>query len=232
MPPSLSHSSAWRFTHFPHVVPGVFTTETGINTTGAAVAWIAGLLYGRAGRVTEREYTLLGDEAAAVAAGSDGVVALPALGDGDRRDADIRAALVGLSVRHDRSVIARAMLEAVAFGIKGQLETLSKFTPVTELRVSGGGAKNSRLGSDQGGCDRSAGGVHPRGCCESRRGILAGLGTGIYGSIGEAVNRCVQRYPIAVPSEASRDAYDAAYRRYRELEASHVVRQERMTGVE
>ena len=37
-------------THYPHVVPGPYTTETGINTTGAAVAWIADLLYAPRGR--------------------------------------------------------------------------------------------------------------------------------------------------------------------------------------
>ena len=42
-------------THYPHVIPGPYTTETGINTTGAAVAWLAGLLYGgRSGRPTAR----------------------------------------------------------------------------------------------------------------------------------------------------------------------------------
>ena len=42
-------------THYPHVIPGPFTTETGINTTGAAIAWLAGLLYGgRSGRADRR----------------------------------------------------------------------------------------------------------------------------------------------------------------------------------
>ena len=39
-----------QVTHYPHVVPGPYTTETGINTTGAAVAWVADLLYAPRGR--------------------------------------------------------------------------------------------------------------------------------------------------------------------------------------
>ncbi|HEY8179191.1 MAG TPA: FGGY family carbohydrate kinase, partial [Candidatus Limnocylindria bacterium] len=37
-------------THYPHVIPGPYTTETGINTTGAAIAWVADLLYAPRGR--------------------------------------------------------------------------------------------------------------------------------------------------------------------------------------
>ena len=86
-------------THYPHVVPGPFTTETGLNTTGAAVAWLAGLLYGgRSGRPSAADYARLDAEAGRVPPGSDGVVALPVLGDGERTDPDIRGAFAGLSL--------------------------------------------------------------------------------------------------------------------------------------
>ena len=42
--------SVLEVTHYPHVVPGPYTTETGINTTGAAIAWIADLFYAPRGR--------------------------------------------------------------------------------------------------------------------------------------------------------------------------------------
>ena len=216
-----------EISHFPHVIPGVYCTETGINTTGAAVAWLAGLLYGsRRGRVSARDYARLGEEAAAVPAGAGGVVALPALGDGDRRDAGIRAALVGLSARHDRGVIARAMLEAVAFGIREQLETLGEFSPVTELRVSGGGARIRGWGQIK--ADVTGVPVETIPLDAASRGVamLAGLGISVYGSVDEAVGCCVPRYPMAEPDEATRGAYDAAYRRYRDLAASPVVRSE------
>ena len=99
-------------THYPHVVPGPYTTETGINTTGAAVAWLAGLAYGgRSGRPTAADYARLDAEAGAVPPGADGVVALPVLGDGERTDPDLRGAVAGLSLRHGRAALARAILE-------------------------------------------------------------------------------------------------------------------------
>ena len=100
--------SVLEVTHYPHVVPGPYTTETGINTTGAAVAWIADLFYAPRGRhAGATDYARLDGEVAAVPAGADGVLALPVLGDGERTDPDLRAAFAGLSLRHDRAV-ARA----------------------------------------------------------------------------------------------------------------------------
>ena len=212
-------------THFPHVVPGVYCTETGINTTGAAVAWLAGLLYGdRQGRVSARDYARLGVEAAAVPAGANGVVALPVLGDGDRRDSTIRAAFVGLSARHTRGVIARAMLEAVAFAIREQLETLRRFTPVTELRVSGGSARIegwSQIKADVIGVPVE---TIPVDAASRGAAMLAGLGVGVYRSVDDAIERCVNRGPMKAPDDTSHDAYGPTYDRYRELAASRVVR--------
>ena len=92
-------------THYTHVVPGPFTTETGINTTGAAIGWLAGLLYGgRSGRVRSADYARLDAEVADVPVGSDGVLALSVLGDGERTDPDLRAAFTGLSHRHGREI--------------------------------------------------------------------------------------------------------------------------------
>ena len=78
-------------------------------------------------------------EAAVAAPGSGGVVAVPVLGDGERTDAALRAALTGLSLRHGRAEIARAMLEGVAYEMREQLDLVrGAGAPVRELRVSGG----------------------------------------------------------------------------------------------
>ncbi len=120
--------------------PGPFTTETGINTAGAAVTWVADLLYAARGRRARgADYARLDREAADVPGGADGVLALPTLADGERTDPDLRAVFTGLSLRHGRAVLARAMLEGVAFAIRDQLDLLADGgARVTELRVSGG----------------------------------------------------------------------------------------------
>ena len=169
-------------THYPHVIAGPYTTETGINTTGAAVAWLAGLLYGgRTGRPSAADYARLDAEAGAVRPGADGVVALPVLGDGERTDPDVRGAFAGLSLRHGRAALARALLEGVAFAIDDQLDLLrSGGAPVTELRVSGGDtrlASWTRIKADVLGIPVR---TVPGDAAVSGVAMLAGLGAGIY----------------------------------------------------
>ena len=215
-----------RITHYPHVVPGRFTTETGINTTGAAVAWIAGLVYGgRAGRVRGADWVALDAEAAAVPPGADGVLAVPVLADGERDDPELRGAITGLSLRHGRGVLARAMLEGVACEISAHLDLLrAAGGRAEELRVSGGDARLgtwNRVKADVTGIpvlavegDAAVTGV----------AMLAGLGAGVYASVEEAVGRCVRIIGRHEPGPAAQDVYPAVRERYRALAAAAVVR--------
>jgi xylulokinase len=213
-------------THYPHVVPGSYTTETGINTTGAAVAWLADLMYGgRAGRANGADYVALDAEASAEPAGADGVLALPVFGDGERTDPDLRAAFTGLSARHGRAVLARAVLEGAAFAIRDQLELLrAAGAPVTELRVSGGDARLAtwnRIKADVTGLP-----VRPIPGDAASLGVamLAGIGAGIYRDADDAIARCVRMDPPIEPERPARGRYEEPYRAYRKLAISSVVR--------
>jgi sugar (pentulose or hexulose) kinase len=216
-------------THYPHVVQGPYTTETGINTTGAAVTWLADLTYGgRSGHATSSDYVTLDAEAAAVPPGADGVLALPVLGDGERTDADLRAAFTGLSQRHGRAIMARAILEGAAFAIRGQLELLrAAGAPVTELRISGGDTRLAtwnRIKADVTGLPVRA---IPGDAATLGVAMLAGLGAGVYRDAAEAIARCVRMDPPIEPATAAHAAYEEPYRAYRELAASDVVRRTR-----
>jgi xylulokinase len=213
-------------THYPHVVPGPFTTETGINTTGAAVGWLADLLYGgRSGRAGGLDYLALDAEAAAVAPGSDGVLALPVLGDGERTDADVRAAFTGLSGRHGRAVMARAMMEGAAFAIRGQLDLLrGAGAPVTELRISGGDTRLTTWNLVKAAVTGLPVRTIPGDAATGGVAMLAGMGAGIYRDVDEAIARCVRPDAVIEPSSSTRDVYDDAYAAYGELARSPVVR--------
>jgi xylulokinase len=215
-------------THYPHVVPGPFTTETGINTAGAALTWVADLLYAARGRrANATDYARLDGEAADVPAGADGVLALSTLADGERTDPELRATFTGLSLRHGRAVLARAMLEGVAFAIREQLGLLREGgASVTELRISGGDARLStwnRIKADVLGVpvvsvpgDAAVGGV----------AMLAGLGAGIYRDVDDAIQRCVRLPAPIEPNPATHMHYDDRFAAWRELAASSVVRRQ------
>ena len=85
-------------------------------------------------------------EAGEVAAGSDGLTFLPYL-TGERTphpDPEARAAFVGLTVRHTRAHLTRAVLEGVAYGLRDSLElVMVGGTEIAgSIRASGGGVRS------------------------------------------------------------------------------------------
>jgi xylulokinase len=94
----------------------------------------------------ERSFADLLEEAAAVPAGSEGLIFLPYLS-GERTphpDPLARGAWIGLTARHERGHLTRAVLEGVAFGLKDMFELMKSagLGPIEQVRVLGGGAKS------------------------------------------------------------------------------------------
>jgi xylulokinase len=214
-------------THYPNATARAgYVTEVGINTTGEAVDWLTALTYGgRAGRPRDADFARFDADAADVAPGSDGVLFLPALGDGERDDPGLRGAVIGLSLRHDRRVLARAMLEGVAFEIRMRIDALTRAgSPATELRVSGGDASLqtwNRIKADVIGLpvtrvpgDATAAGV----------AMLAGLGVGVYRDASEAIASAGRLEPSIEPDPDAHARYEPTFERYRALLDSRVVR--------
>lgn len=213
-------------TNYPNLLPGDgYFTEVGINTSGEAVDWLAGIAYGgRAGRPTPVDYARIDAEAGAVAVGADGLLVVPVLGDGERDDPDLRGAAVGLSLRHGRAALARAILEGVAYGIRARVESLGAAgSEATELRVSGG---DSRLGTwNQIKADVLGIPVIrvPGDATAAGAALLAGLGVGIYHDPAEAVAvACRPERPIE-PGPAAQRRYDELYPAYRRLVGSAAI---------
>lgn len=133
-----------RVTHYSHVVPGRYTTELGVNTTGAAVEWaVRRLGFGGFAELAEdaRRFRRRGRRGKDPDAVEMAPLFLPYLGDGERDDPAVRAAFLGLSDRHDRPALAWAVLEGVALALRATLAPLKAAGPVRELRVAGGGGR-------------------------------------------------------------------------------------------
>ena len=77
--------------------------------------------------------------------GVEGLTFLPYLA-GERTphaDPDARGAFAGLSLRHDRGALVRAVLEGVAFGLRDSLDLIAELGPLPDRgRVSGGGGRS------------------------------------------------------------------------------------------
>ena len=152
-------------THYPHVVAGRVHDGDRASTRPArrSPGWPGSPTGARRGRAAPADYARL-DARRRRPAGADGVVVLPVLGDGERTDPELRGAIAGLSLRHERAALARAVLEGVAFAIRDQLELL-RTGGAPSRRSCACPAATPRLAivePDQGGRPRDAGPDGPR----------------------------------------------------------------------
>ena len=115
---------------------GRLNLAAGVASAGALTAWLRDL----AGDV---DYDTLYEEAAAAGPGAGGLLALPYFA-GERTplfDPDLRGAIVGLTAAHGRGHLFRALMEAAAFAVRQNLETMREAgATIAALRSSGGGA--------------------------------------------------------------------------------------------
>lgn len=113
---------------------GQSCVAAGMATSGSVTEWLRDLVGG--------EYATLTEEAAAVPPGSDGLLMLPYFA-GERTplfDDRARGLLIGLTLSHRRGHLYRASLEAVALGVRHNLETMTAAgVDVARLVAVGGG---------------------------------------------------------------------------------------------
>jgi xylulokinase len=200
---------------FCHAVPGTWEAMGVMLSAAGALRWFRDTL------APGSSFDELVAEAAEWPPGVEGLTFLPYLA-GERTphaDPSARAMFEGLSLRHDRGGLVRAVLEGVAYGLRDSLELLRGLGVDAQVgRASGGGAR-SRLWLE---IVASVLGV-PLELTEVGEGsaygaaLLAGVSNGIFASAEEAVAACVRVRDRIEPNEAWSGAYDEGYARYRAL---------------
>jgi xylulokinase len=124
-----------RIHAFAHSVPGRYCLLAVTLSAGGSLRWWR--------LVTGADYDELVAEAETVPPGSEGLVFLPYL-TGERTphlDPEARGAFVGLTARHTRAHLTRALMEGVLFSLRDGLEVMRDLgVRPTEIRATGGGA--------------------------------------------------------------------------------------------
>ena len=204
---------------FCHVAPGRWYVIGVVLSAGGAFAWYRDQ-FARELPEQKRDDSLV-DEARGIPPGAEGVTFLPYL-QGERtphRDASLRAAFTGLSLAHSRAHMTRAVLEGVCFALRDSFEILKSLgLAPQELLLTGGGAKNGfirQLQADVFGLpvttvNREEGGAYGA-------ALLAAVGAGAFPDLETAVQHTLKRGAPTHPQTATRDAYEAAYKRYGKL---------------
>jgi xylulokinase len=208
--PAYAPDAQARVHVFCHAVPATWHAMGVMLSAAGSFEWLHSVLGGPS-------YSQLDEEASHWPPGAGGLLFAPYLA-GERTphaDPDARAAFTGLSVRHDRGALARAVLEGVAFGLRDSLELLRALGVAPSVgRVSGGGARSElwprivasvlqlpleRTASEEGSAYGAA--------------LLAGVRAGVFADAADAVARCVH---VRARVEPEWD-YEDAYGMFREL---------------
>lgn len=116
---------------------GTLALAGGTSTAGSMIGWLRTITGGA-------QFDTLMAEAAEVAPGSDGLLVLPYLA-GERTpvfDPMARGVFAGLSLRHGRGHLFRAVYEGISFGIRHILECFDELDTASRTVGVGGGLKS------------------------------------------------------------------------------------------
>ncbi|HPM76270.1 MAG TPA: xylulokinase [bacterium] len=139
-----------RLHTFCHAVPGMWHVMGVMLAAGGSLQWFRNQLgqeeIARARAENVDPYVIMMRTAASIAPGCDGLQFLPYLS-GERTpyaDPLARGAFIGLTLRHTKAHLIRAVLEGVAFGLRDCLE-LMRVAGVEprKMLISGGGARSA-----------------------------------------------------------------------------------------
>ena len=194
-------------------------------TGGMALTWFRNQFGGEEIAQAERQggsaYDLLTALAAPVAPGCDGLTMLPHLmgAFSPEYEPGARGAFYGFTLHHGKGHFVRAVLEAVAFMLRRNLELLAAAgTQAREIRSHGGGARSAlwnQIKADT--CGLPVVTLQGEDAAVRGDAMLAGVAAGIYGDLAEAATAMVRTGQRYEPDPAVHAAYDHAYARYIEL---------------
>jgi len=213
--PAFAADAEARVHVFCHALPGAWHAMGVMLSAAGALRWLRDALGSTNG------YEALTAEAKRWAPTVEGLTFLPYLA-GERTphaDPTARGAFTGLSLRHDRGALVRAVMEGVAYGLRDSLELLRELGVRPTLgRVSGGGARSElwlRILASVLGLPLERTAVEEGSAYGAA--LLAGVAVGAFADVHEAVARCVRVRDAVEPDPRWHDAYEVGYQRFRSL---------------
>ncbi len=134
-----------RLHTFCHAVEGCWHMMGVSLTGGGALKWFVESLCSDSETEKEAAFDRLNREAAEVPPGCEGLIFLPYLA-GERTphaDPCARGCFIGLTLKHTRGHMARAIMEGVAMAMRDSLEIIRELNvPVRQIIASGGGSRS------------------------------------------------------------------------------------------
>ena len=209
------YDSAGRVHTFCHAVPASWHVMGVTQGAGLSLQWF------RKNLAPGEDYDGLTAEAAASPAGAQGLYWLPYLM-GERTphlDASARGGWVGLTAKHSRADLVRALLEGVAYSQKDCLEIIEKMgVTVESVRISGGGARSGlwrQMFADV--FERRVATLETEEGSAYGAALLALVGTGCYASVLDVCRAAIRETSFLEPRSAEAGIYRQGHKVYQSL---------------
>lgn len=207
---------------FCHSVPGKWHVMGVVLSAGGSLRWYRDALCHLEKAVAAETgidpYAFITEAAAQTPVGAEGLVFLPYL-TGERtphKDPYAKGAFVGLSLRHSKAHMARAVLEGVAYAMRDSLEIIREMgVPVEQVRASGGGARSPFWRQIQADVNQA-----PLVTINVDEGpaygaaLLATVATGLHASVEEACDATIRVVDTMTPIPGHAKKYDAWFPEY------------------
>jgi len=205
-----------RLHAFCHAVPGLWHFMGVMLSAAGSLQWYRDTL------APNMSFEDLVKEAESASAGCEGLLFLPYLS-GERTpypDPLARGSFIGLTLRHSRAHMTRAVLEGVAFGLKDSFTLIQNagLGGITQVRASGGGTKGalwrqilaSVLEAELVTVNTSEGAAFGA-------ALLAGVGSGAWVDVPAACRETIRITGQTLPVEEDAAVYRKVHPLYREL---------------
>ena len=153
--------------------------------------------------------------------GSEGLCFLPYL-NGERTpysDPNASGVFFGITYRHRREEICRAVMEGVTFSLRDTLEILREYgIPVGEIRAAGGGAKSRlwrQIQADIFNASILSTSIEEAPACGMA--LMAAVGCGAFASLKDACHSIIKITDEIKPRPANVEIYEEYFETYRSL---------------
>lgn len=219
---------AGRVHTFCHAVRNKWHVMGVVLSAGGSLQWYRNQLCEQQVASAKRKkidpYQLVTEQAAEAPAGSEGLFFLPYL-TGERTphaDPDARAAWIGLSLRHGRPHLSRAVIEGATYAMRDSLEIIRELNiPVKEIRLSGGGARSKfwrQIQADIYG--RKVVTINAEEGPAYGVALLAAAGTGAFKDVVEACSASIRVVESTNVNSKGKKVYNKSYPLFRKLYTS------------
>jgi xylulokinase len=211
----VAYDTAGRVHTFCHAVRDKWHVMGVTQAAGLSLQWFRNQL------APGTEYDALTAEAAQSPPGAQGLFWLPYLM-GERTphlDATARGGWIGLTARHTRADLIRALIEGVSYSQRDCLDIIEVLgVPATSVRASGGGARSAfwrQLLADI--LNKRVVTLETQEGSAYGAALLALAGTGEYASVPEVCRAAIREIESILPTAAAAAFYEKAHRVYQAL---------------